>query len=126
LNPPETLETLAEYLPYPENIRQLSDLFPILWQQIAQEEIDNLIRRIREVIRVRGRNIDYLKLKQKLFNLIFTLFNFKAFTFFLVPFCIDSAEIEWNYTCVSIMIPVLPCSQTAISLTFLGQCISVP
>jgi hypothetical protein len=44
--------TLADYLPYPENIRKLSDLFPILWQQILQEEIDNLIRRIREVIRV--------------------------------------------------------------------------
>jgi hypothetical protein len=57
-------------LPYPENIRELSDLFPILWQQIAQEDIDNLIRRIREVIRVRGRNTDYLKLKQKLFDLI--------------------------------------------------------
>jgi hypothetical protein len=62
--------TLAEYLPYPENIRELSDLFPILWQQTPQEEIDNLIRRIREVIRVRGRNTDYLKLKQKLFNLM--------------------------------------------------------
>jgi hypothetical protein len=58
------LETLADYLPYPENILELSDLFPILWQQIPQEEIDNLIRRIREVIRVLGRNTDYLKLKQ--------------------------------------------------------------
>jgi hypothetical protein len=57
-------------MPYPENIRELSDLFPILWQQIPQEEIDNLILHIREVIRVRGRNTDYLKLKQKLFNLI--------------------------------------------------------
>jgi hypothetical protein len=57
-------------MPYPENIRELSDLFPILWQQIPQEEIDNLILRIREVIRVRGRNTDYLKLKQKLFTLI--------------------------------------------------------
>jgi hypothetical protein len=82
LNPPETLETLVDYLPYPENIRELSDLFPILWQQIPQEEIDNLIRRIREVIRVRGRHTDYLKLKQKLFNLILILFNFKGFTFF--------------------------------------------
>jgi hypothetical protein len=70
LHPRETLETLTEYLPCPENIRELSDLFPILWQQIPQEEIDNLIRRIREVIRVRGRNTDYLKLKQKLFTLI--------------------------------------------------------
>jgi hypothetical protein len=70
LNPPETLETLPEYLPYPENILELSDLFPILWQQTPQEEIDNLIRRIREVLRVRGRNTDYLKLKQKLFNLM--------------------------------------------------------
>jgi parvulin-like peptidyl-prolyl isomerase len=69
-------------LPYPENIRELSDLFPILWQQIRQEEIDNLIRRIREVIRVRGRNTDYLKLKQKLFKLILFLFDFKGFTFF--------------------------------------------
>jgi hypothetical protein len=70
LNPPETLETLGvgDYLPYPQNIRELSDLFPILWQQIRQEEINNLIRRIREVIRVRGRNTDYLKVKQKLFN----------------------------------------------------------
>jgi hypothetical protein len=79
-------------LPYPENIRELSDLFPILWQEIPQEEIDNLIRRIREVIRVRGRNTDYLKLKQNLFNLIITLFNFKGFTLFLVPFCTDLAE----------------------------------
>jgi hypothetical protein len=79
-------------LPYPENIRELSDLFPILWQEIPQEEIDNLIRRIREVIRVRGRNTDYLKLKQNLFNLIITLFNFKSFTLFLVPFCTDLAE----------------------------------
>jgi hypothetical protein len=62
--------TLADYLPYPENIRELSDLFSILWQQIPKEEIDNLIRRITEVIRVLGRNTDYLKLKQKLFNLI--------------------------------------------------------
>jgi parvulin-like peptidyl-prolyl isomerase len=84
LNPPETLETLGvgDYLPYPQNIRELSDLFPILWQQIRQEEIDNLIRRIREVIRVRGRNTDYLKLKQKLFKLILFLFDFKGFTFF--------------------------------------------
>jgi hypothetical protein len=67
LNPPETLKTLAEYLPYPDNIRELSDLFPVLWQQIPQEETYNLIRRIREVIRVRGQNTDYLKLKQKLF-----------------------------------------------------------
>jgi hypothetical protein len=82
LNPPETLETLGvgDYLPYPQNIRELSDLFPILWQQIRQEEINNLIRRIREVIRVRGRNTDYLKVKQKLFNLF--LFNFKGSTFF--------------------------------------------
>jgi hypothetical protein len=70
----------------------LSDLFPILWQQIPQEEIDKLIRRIREVIRVRGRNTDYLKLKQKLFNLILILFNFKGSTFFLVALCIDLAE----------------------------------
>jgi hypothetical protein len=69
-------------LPYLENIRELSDLFPILWQQIPQEVIDNFIRRIGEVIRVRGRNTDYLKLKQKLFNLILILFNFKGFTFF--------------------------------------------
>jgi hypothetical protein len=69
-------------LPYPDNIRELSDLFPILWQEIPQEEIDNLIRRIREVLRVRGRNTDYLKLKQNLFNLIIILFNFKGFTFF--------------------------------------------
>jgi hypothetical protein len=65
--------------------RELSDLFPILWQQIPQEEIDNLIRRIREVIRVRGQNTDYLKLKQKLFDLIYVLlilFNFKGFPFF--------------------------------------------
>jgi parvulin-like peptidyl-prolyl isomerase len=84
LNPPETLETLGvgDYLPYPQNIRELSDLFPILWQQIRQEEINNLIRRIREVIRVRGRNTDYLKLKQKLFKLILFLFDFKGFTFF--------------------------------------------
>jgi hypothetical protein len=100
--------TLAEYLPYPENIRELSDLFPILRQQIPQEKIDKLIRRIREVIRVRGRNTDYLKIKPKWFNLILILFNFKSFTFFLVPFSIDLAENEWNYTCVSIMIPVLP------------------
>jgi hypothetical protein len=93
-------------LPYPENIRELSDLFPILWEQILQKEIDNLIRRIIRVIRVRGRNTDYLKLKQTLFN--FILFNFKGFTFFFVPFCIDLAENEWNYTYVSIMIPVLP------------------
>jgi hypothetical protein len=69
-------------LPYPENIRELSDLFPILWQQIPQEEIDNLIRGIREIIRVRGRNTDYLKSKQKLFHLILILFNFKGLIFF--------------------------------------------
>jgi hypothetical protein len=75
--------TRADYLLYP--YRELSDLFPILWQQIPQEEIDNLIRRIREVIRVRGQNTDYLKLKQKLFDLIYVLlilFNFKGFPFF--------------------------------------------
>jgi hypothetical protein len=72
-------------LPYPENIRELSDLFRILWQQITQEEIDNLIRRIRGEF--------YLISKALLF---------------LVPFCIDLTENEWNYTCVSIMIPVLP------------------
>jgi hypothetical protein len=49
---------------------------------------DNLIRHIRDVLRVLGRNTDYLKLKQKLFNLILILFNFKGFTVFLVPFCI--------------------------------------
>jgi hypothetical protein len=66
----QTYFRITLYLPYPKNIRELSDLLPILWQQIPQEEIDNLIRRIREVIRVRGRNTDYLKLKQKLFYLI--------------------------------------------------------
>jgi hypothetical protein len=95
-------------LPYPENIRELSDLFPILWQQIPQEEIDNLIRGIREIIRVRGRNTDYLKSKQKLFHLILILFNFKGLIFFSVAFCIHLAENECNYTCISIMIPVLP------------------
>jgi hypothetical protein len=41
-------------------------------------------------------------------GIVHILFNFKGFNFFLVPFCIDLAENEWNYTCVSIMIPVLP------------------
>jgi hypothetical protein len=55
------------------------DFNPIeTWKQIPQEEINNLIRRIREVIRVRRRNTDYLKLKQKLFNLILILFNLVA------------------------------------------------
>jgi hypothetical protein len=54
-------------------------LFPILWQQIPQEDIDNLIRRIREV---RGRNADYLKLKQKLFHLIYFYLISKVLIFF--------------------------------------------
>jgi transposase len=53
---------LQNYLPPPENTRDLSNILPLLWQEISQDHIDRLIRsmrRVREVIRRRGRNTRY-------------------------------------------------------------------
>lgn len=54
---------LDQHLPQPENIAQLRQLLPILWQLVSQEHIDNIIRsmpqRCHEVVQSRGHPTRY-------------------------------------------------------------------